>query len=84
MDTPEGMIDWQDRSPKHDVVGSRIRAGAGHPFQVRQDIGVLFKPLPVCRLVCTDDGGVVLCPQPMFYMMIQHRVYVVFPLFEWF
>jgi hypothetical protein len=51
MNIPKRVIYRQDSSPKTFMVGSGIYTGAGHPFQIRQDISVLFKALPVRCLV---------------------------------
>ena len=64
------------------MVGSRIGAGAGHPLQVRQDVGILLEALPVGSLAGTDDGGVVFRAQPVSYVVVEHGVNIVFPLFK--
>ena len=77
-------VHGEHRAPELPVVGSGLCAGAGHPAEAGQCVGLGAEALPLGSLVGTAHGGVVLGAQPVAALVVGYRPNVVRPLFEGF
>ena len=65
------------------MVGPGVGGGGRHPAEVGEDVFLCLELLPVGCLVCAEDGGVVLCLQPVAALVRGYWEDVLLPLFEW-